>query len=82
MSNVPLAIFEVFHPVSHIVGTHAEISIDIKKSIKDVCSRTVLLYEELNHSIYRHFVTVDYATYTGPVFQITENRYSYWPYKP
>jgi hypothetical protein len=32
------------------VGTHTGISIDVMDSIKDVCSRTVLLYKEFNHS--------------------------------
>jgi hypothetical protein len=51
INSPPVAIFEVFHPVSHTVGTHAGISIGMTMSIKDVCSRIVLLYEELNHSI-------------------------------
>jgi hypothetical protein len=71
-SNVPVAIFEVFHLMSHTAGIHAVISTDMMKSTKDVCSKTVLLYEEFNHSIlakqyiiYSHFVTVDYGLSTG-----------------
>jgi hypothetical protein len=65
-SNVLLAIFEVFHPTSHIVGTHAGISIGMRKSSEDVCSKIVLRYEESNHSVlakgyiaYSHFVALD-----------------------
>lgn len=51
IGDVPFAIFEVFHPKSHTVGTHTGISIDMTKLIKDICSTTVLLYKESNHSI-------------------------------
>jgi hypothetical protein len=32
ISSVPVAISEVFHPTSHTAGTHAGISVDMKKS--------------------------------------------------
>jgi hypothetical protein len=63
ISSVPLANFEVFHPMSHSAGTHKGISIDMMKLIRDVCSRTVLLYEEFNYSTH----TKQYITYSsGP----------------
>jgi hypothetical protein len=39
INDVPVAIFEVFHPTSHTAGIHAQISTDMTKSVKDVCSR-------------------------------------------
>jgi hypothetical protein len=64
ISDVPDSSLEVFHPTSHTAGTHAELFIDMTKSINDIYSRT-LLYEEFNHSmlaklyiIYSHFVAV------------------------
>jgi hypothetical protein len=68
IGDVSVAIFEVFHPVLHTVGTRAGISIDIMTSIKDVYhdSRIFLLCKEFSDSIltkqyiiYSHFVTVD-----------------------
>jgi hypothetical protein len=50
ISNVPAAIFEVFHTTFHTAGTNAGIYTDMTKSDKVVCSRTALLYDELNHS--------------------------------
>jgi hypothetical protein len=52
----------------HGAGTHAGISVDMKKLIEDVCSWIVFLYNEFDHSmlskcyiIYSHFVAVDYG---------------------
>jgi hypothetical protein len=50
VGDVPIAICEVFHPKSHTAGSHARISTDMAKSIKNICSRNILLYEKLNHS--------------------------------
>jgi hypothetical protein len=43
IGDVPVTIFKVFQPMSNTAGTHAGISIDMTKSIKDVSSRNVLL---------------------------------------
>jgi hypothetical protein len=52
MSNAKLRHdFLVFHPMLHAADTHARTSIDKTKLIKNVCSRTVPLYEEFNHSM-------------------------------
>jgi hypothetical protein len=61
------------------VDTHAGISIDLMDLIKDVCSRTVLLYQESNHSTVANdtslialFVVVNYGQLLlhmcGPAF--------------
>jgi hypothetical protein len=41
---IPVVIYEVFHLTMHATVTHAGISTDMTNSIKDVCSRIVLLY--------------------------------------
>jgi hypothetical protein len=51
ISNFPVAIFEVCHLMLHTVSIQAVVCIDMTKSIKDVCSRNLIFYVELNHSI-------------------------------
>jgi hypothetical protein len=69
ISDIPVAIPEVFHPTLNTDGNHAGISIEMTKLIKDVCSRISLLYDEFNcnklakqYIIYSHSVTVDWVT--------------------
>jgi hypothetical protein len=59
-----VAIPEVFHRKSHSADTHRGISTDITKFITNICSRTVLLYIEFDHSmlaqqctLHNHFVS-------------------------
>jgi hypothetical protein len=70
ISDVPFAVFEVFHPMLHTADTHAGDSIDMTTLMKDNCSRIFLLYEEFNHSmlakqylyiIYSHPAPVDFG---------------------
>jgi hypothetical protein len=51
ISSVSVPIFEVFHATSHTADTHSAIFVDMGKLIKEVYSRTLLLYEEFNHSM-------------------------------
>jgi hypothetical protein len=52
MSNARLRHdFLVFQPMSHAADTHAGTTIDKTKSIKNVCSITIFLYDEFNHSM-------------------------------
>jgi hypothetical protein len=49
--NVLAAISELFHRTLHNAGTHAGISTDITKTIKDVWRRNALLCEGITHSM-------------------------------
>jgi hypothetical protein len=49
MGDVPVVIFEVLHPPSHTVDTHAGISLNMTRIIKVVSSK-ITLYEDLTHS--------------------------------
>jgi hypothetical protein len=67
ISSVSVAISEEFYPPLTHCWHYKGISTDMTKLVKDVCSRTVLLYDRFNHStllkqysIYSHFVTVHY----------------------
>jgi hypothetical protein len=55
---------ELFYQTLHTVGTHAGIFIGMIKSIRDDCSRVILLYEDLSQSMlakWHHFLIVDYG---------------------
>jgi hypothetical protein len=49
--NVPVSVFEMFHPVLQTAGNHAGISTNITQLIKDVCGRTVVLHDEFSHTM-------------------------------
>jgi hypothetical protein len=62
---------ELFHPTSHIAGTHVEMVIDMTKSISDICSGT-LLYEHLNHRIVANYTR---TSFTAILLQWTADKY-------
>jgi hypothetical protein len=51
ISDVPIVIFEEFHPTSHTADLHPALSRDMGKLTEEVQSRTLLLYEECSNSI-------------------------------
>jgi hypothetical protein len=65
ISLVPHTIFEVSF-MSYTLGALERIPIDMKKSVKDVCSRIALVYKEFSHStlakwciMYIHFIAMN-----------------------